>query len=141
MDYILSQRLVNSCGNTRKIAGRSGRVIMTKEARVLRELRIQSGLSMRKAGSLIGCTDSYISHIENGRTDVPSGDRLDKLLAVYGGIKQKSFYERVRRYSEPSDPIKKLNSICKKINNECLSKLVHYAESFVTDPIDSSIEK
>lgn len=103
MDYILSQRLVNSCGNIQKTAGRSGRVIMTKEARVLRELRIQSGLSMRKAGALIGCTDSYISHIENGRADVPRGGRLDKFLAVYGGIKQKSFYERVRRYSESPD--------------------------------------
>ena len=99
MDYILSQRLVNSCGNIQKTAGRSGRVIMTKEARVLRELRIQSGLSMRKAGALIGCTDSYISHIENGRADVRRGGRLDKFLAVYGGIKQKSFYERVRRHT------------------------------------------
>ena len=43
-------------------------------ARVLRELRIQSRLSMRKAGVVIGYTDSYISHIENGRTDVPRGD-------------------------------------------------------------------
>lgn len=83
-------------------------MIMTKEARVIRELRIQSGLSMRKAGAFIGCTDSYMPHIENGRADVPRGDRLDKFLAVYGGIKQKSFYERVRRYSELIDPRQEL---------------------------------
>jgi hypothetical protein len=49
---MLTQHLVNSCGKLEKTAGptgRSGRVIMTIEARVLRELRIQSGLSMRKA--------------------------------------------------------------------------------------------
>lgn len=101
---MLTQYLVNSCGKLEKTAGRSGRVIMTNEARVLRELRIQSRLSMRKAGVLLGCTDSYISHLENGRSDVPKGDRLDKFLAVYGGIKQKSFYERVRRYAETKDP-------------------------------------
>ena len=104
---MLTQHLVDSCGKLEKTAGptgRSGRVIMTNEARVLHELRIQSGLSMRKAGALLGCTDSYISHIENGRSDAPKGDRLDKFLAVYGGIKQKSFYERVRRFSESVDP-------------------------------------
>lgn len=100
---MLTQHLVNSCGKLEKTAwprGRSGRVIMTNEARVLRELRTQSGLSMRKTGALLGYSDSYISHIENGRSDVPRGDRLNKFLEVYGGIKQKSFYERVRRYSE-----------------------------------------
>ena len=59
---------------------------------------------MRKAGILVGCSDSYISHIENGRTDVPTGARLDKFLNIYGGIKEKSFHERVRRYAEYKDP-------------------------------------
>jgi len=124
MDYILSQRLVNSCGNTQKTAGRSGRVIMTKEARALRELRIQSGLSMRKAGALIGCTDSYISHIENGRSDVPKGNRLDKFLAAYGGIKQKSFYERVRRVSD--NPDRRLD-------------LIKFAQSIPAEKVDQAI--
>ncbi len=129
MDYILSQRLVNSGGKLEKTAGptgRSGRIIMTIEARVLRELRIQSGLSMRKAGAVIGCTDSYISHIENGRTDVPSGDRLDKFLAAYGGIKQKSFYERVRRFSETRNPKIELIELIQNMTPEkiiLLSKL------------------
>jgi transcriptional regulator with XRE-family HTH domain len=127
MDYILSQRLVNSCGNAQKTAGlsgRTGRVIMTKEARVLRELRIQAGLSMRKAGALIGCTDSYISHIENGRTAVPKGDRLDKFLAVYGGIKQKSFYERVRRYQDQEDPRQKLIKLASEASPALLIQIM-----------------
>lgn len=121
---MLSQRLVNSCGETTKTAGlpgRTGRVIMTKEARVLREMRIQSGLSMRKAGLLIGCTDSYISHIENGRTDIPKGDRLDKFLAAYGGIKQKSFHERVRRYSDQKDPRQELIELVNNLQPEKLN--------------------
>lgn len=77
---------------------RSNRIIMTNEARVLRDLRISSKLTMRKAGELVGKSDSYIAHIETGRMDPPVGPRLDLLLTIYGGLKQKSFYERVRKY-------------------------------------------
>ena len=77
---------------------RSSRIITTNEARALRELRMQHGLSMRKAGALIGLSDSYIAHVETGRMDPPKGVKLDRLLAIYGGIKQKSFYERVRNF-------------------------------------------
>lgn len=109
--------------------GRSGLIIMTIEARVLRELRIQSGLSMRKADAVIGCTDSYISHIENGRTDVPSGDRLDKFLAAYGGIKQKSFYERVRRFSETVDPKQELFEIVQNLNVDKIKMAVQFLKT------------
>lgn len=130
---MLSKRLANIRGNNEKQqgpAGRSGRVIMTNEARVLRELRIQSGLSMRKAGALIGCTDSYISHIENGRSDVPKGDRLDKFLAVYGGIKQKSFYERVRCYKKEVTPSDELISIIQNLTADKIAILLKLAQSF-----------
>lgn len=129
---MLTQHLANSCGKLEKTAGRSGRsgrVIMTNEARVLRELRIQSGLSMRKAGALLGCTDSYISHIENGRSDVPKGDRLDKFLTVYGGIKQKSFYERVRRYTETRDPRIELIEMIQNLPPEKITLLSKLASS------------
>ena len=73
---------------------------MTNEARVLKELRLQHGLSMRKAGALLELSDSYIAHIETGRMNVPTGPRLEKLLLIYGGIKEKSFFERVRSFKE-----------------------------------------
>lgn len=129
---MLTQHLVNSCGKLEKTAGpsgRSGRVIMTNEARVLRELRIQSGLSMRKAGALLGYTDSYISHIENGRSDIPKGDRLDKFLEVYGGIKQKSFYERVRRFSESVDPRQELIEMIQNLPADKVTLLCKLATS------------
>jgi transcriptional regulator with XRE-family HTH domain len=66
---------------------------MTNEARVLKELRIYHGYSMRKAGELMELSDSYIAHLETGRIDIPMGARLDRILAVYGGIKKKSLYE------------------------------------------------
>ncbi len=68
----------------------------TEEGLALKELRLSKGLSMRGLGDLIGKSDSYISHLENGRLNFPEGELLEKILLVFGGIKPKSFYERAR---------------------------------------------
>jgi transcriptional regulator with XRE-family HTH domain len=125
---MFSKHLVNSEGKNQGKKGRSARVIMTNEARVLRELRIESGLSMRRAANIIGCTDSYISHVENGRSDVPTGERLNKFLNAYGGMKQKSFYERVRRYSEAVDPRDLLLELVKKLPTEKLDYIIKFVQ-------------
>ena len=77
---------------------RSSDIIVANEARVLKQLRIAAGFSMRQAGALVSKSDTYICHIETGRMDVPKGERLEQLLGIYGGIKIKSFNERVRLY-------------------------------------------
>ncbi len=79
-----------------KAKGRSYKVVLTNEARVLRELRLKHNLSMREAGARVGVSDSYVSLIENGRTDPPQGEALGRFLKVYGGISEKYFYELVR---------------------------------------------
>lgn len=126
MDYILTQHLVKPSGISKK---RTSRIIMTNEARVLREMRKAAGLSMRQAGSLLGYTDSYISHIENGRVDIPKGTRLEKFLTIYGGTKQKSFYERVRRYQESVKPIDQLKQIIETLPEDKLRILLQIANS------------
>ena len=68
----------------------------TEEGLALKELRLSKGLSMRQLGELIGKSDSYVSHIENGRLNFPSDSALDTLLAVFE-LKQKSFFERARK--------------------------------------------
>lgn len=131
---MLNKHLANSDGggglHSEKPAGRSGRIIMSNEARVLRDLRLQAGLSMRKAGALLGYTDSYISHIENGRSDVPTGNRLDRFLAIYGGIKQKSFYERVRNYQSRISPSQELLEIIRGLSDQKIKILVQLAKTF-----------
>jgi transcriptional regulator with XRE-family HTH domain len=97
---------------------RSGRVIMTDEGRALRELRLLHGLTMRKAGELIGVSDSYISHIENGRAEPPKGVYLERFLTVYGGIKPKSFYERVRNLQDQISPADELMEIIPRLRQE-----------------------
>jgi len=81
---------------------RSSKVIITPEARVLRSLRLKRGLSMRKAGEVMGYSDSYISQIENGREDKPKGDKLLKFLTAYG-VKYKHFRQLVKDWNEDNN--------------------------------------
>ena len=43
---------------------------------------------MREAGDHMGYSSSYISQIENGRENPPTGDRLDKFLEAYGSTRR-----------------------------------------------------
>lgn len=110
---------------------RSSRVVLTNEGRVLRELRMIRGFSMKKAGALIGLSDSYISHIENGRLDPPKGKRLEQILSGYGGITVKSYYDRVRRFKRKITPLEELNELLEKLPDEKIKMLYHFARSIV----------
>ncbi len=108
---------------------RSSRIIMTNEARVLKEMRYQKGLSLRKAGDLIGKSDTYIAHIEGGRMDVPIGHKLQVLLDLYGPIKIKSFYERARLFRAKITKKDELLEIIQKISDEKVEILLGLAKS------------
>lgn len=95
---------------------RSQKIILTHEARVLRALRLEHGLSMRKAGELAGVSDSLIAHIETGRLNPPKGAALERLLRVYGGIQEKSFYERVRTFRMKPTPKEELQELIGRAN-------------------------
>lgn len=107
---------------------RTSKVVISNEALVLRQMRHKAGLSMRKAGSLIGVSDSYISQIENGRMDVPTGVRLDQLLAIYGGIKRKSFYEKVRNYKVNLSAKDRLTLLIDRLDPSKLDEFIGIAE-------------
>lgn len=110
---------------------RSSRCIMSNEARVLRQMRIERGLSMRAVGDRIGLSDSYIAHIETGRMDPPVGEKLEKILSVYGGIKAKSFYEKARNYKEQVTEKDELQEILERLPEEKISLLLNVAKSLV----------
>ena len=111
---------------------RSARIIMTTEARVLKQMRNKKGLSMRQAGELLGKSHTYIAHIENGRTDVPSGYRLEALLEIYGGIKAKSFHERVKNFQEIPTPKSELIELVNKIGEEKINIILGFVKSLVS---------
>ncbi|MFK4269749.1 Scr1 family TA system antitoxin-like transcriptional regulator, partial [Streptomyces milbemycinicus] len=49
----------------------------------LKKLRLQAGLSIGEGGKLIGMGAPHLSHIEAGRTAIPT-DRLRELVDAYG---------------------------------------------------------
>lgn len=79
---------------------RTDRVYVTPEAKVLKKLREKHGYSMKKAGEALGFSDSYISQIENGRTNLPKGEKLFKFLELYGDIKPKYFYQLCKEWKD-----------------------------------------
>lgn len=118
--------------NTAKKKRRSSRLIMTNEARVLKELRLSHGLSMRKAGELIGVSDSYIAHIETGRMDPPKGTKLDLLLSINGGIKQKTFYEYVRNYNRTVTPRDELKELIHRASKDQIQMILQFAHAVLS---------
>lgn len=57
---------------------------------------------MQDVADKLGISNSYVSQIENGRANPPTGEMLDKLLAVYGGVKKKYFYDLCRDWKQES---------------------------------------
>ena len=104
---------------------RSSRAIMTNEARVLKELRLSQGFSMRKAAELIGLSDSYIAHIETGRMDPPTGTKLDRLLKIYGNLKQKTFYEYVRSFKKKTTHREELQEIIDRMKEDKITVVLN----------------
>jgi transcriptional regulator with XRE-family HTH domain len=62
---------------------RSNQKKITKEALVLRHMRISKKISLNQAGRLVGISGSAITHMEQGRMDL-SRLRIQTLVQAYG---------------------------------------------------------
>ena len=98
--------------------GRCYNIIMSDEARVLKKLRVGVGLSVREAAKLLGVSHGIVVHIETGRLDVPKGERLMKLLAIYGVDSYKAFYDRVRNLVETHTPRDELRELINLLSDD-----------------------
>ncbi len=114
---------------------RTSRVIMTSEAKVLRRLRTRHGLSMRTAGQRLGYSSSYLSQIENGRENVPTGERLQKFLKIYGGITEKYFKQLCKEWKDESTELDRLVELVKKLPQAKLNTLLALAEQMAAGKI------
>ncbi len=111
-------------------------VKMTNQARVLKELRVKTRISMREAGFQIRKSDAYISHIENGRMDAPHGEDLLRLLSIYN-IGPKGFNEKVRVYKERTPKLEILSSLLKKLDENNINVLIGLTESFLVNQVST----
>jgi transcriptional regulator with XRE-family HTH domain len=60
---------------------------ITREAKIIRFMRVSKRISQREAARLLGISEPAIGHYENGRMDI-SQLRLGQFLVVYGFTKQ-----------------------------------------------------
>jgi transcriptional regulator with XRE-family HTH domain len=108
--------------------GRSAKVILTPEARVLRRLRNKQGLSMKAAGAKLGYSDSYVSQIENGRENPPTGEKLMKFLSLYGNITEKYFKQLCKDWEDEKSDFEVLVELAEKLPSEKLKTLLVLAQ-------------
>ena len=114
---------------------RTSKVILSSEAKVLKRLRLRHGLSMRKAGDRLGYSDSYVSQIENGRENIPTGERLMKFLNLYGGITEKYFKQLCKEWRDEADDIDILAELVKKLPKEKVATLLTLARQMAEGKI------
>jgi len=62
---------------------RHHKVIITPEAKALREMRLDKELSIREVCKLLGKSEGFLRHIETGRRDFPRKIVLETILKVY----------------------------------------------------------
>ncbi len=88
---------------------------ITMEAKVLRHLREQRGLSMRQAAKLGNLSMTIINHIENGRMDLKE-HHLKLLLSLYGSTQE--IYDLYRRGTAalPANPKKECMDLLASFN-------------------------
>lgn len=120
----INSNLVSTTG----MSGRSQKIILTTEGKVLRELRLKHSLSMRAAGERLGFSDSYISQIENGRADPPKGESLIKFLELYGNITPKYFGELCRNWTTKKTDVDHVQDLLPKLKPDQLKLLRAMAE-------------
>lgn len=118
-----------------KSRSRTARVVMSPEANTLKHLRLRHGLSMRAAGVKLGYSDSYISQIENGRENLPTGERLAKFLNLCGGITEKYFKQLCKEWRDETDDADLLAALSRKISKEKVKTLLTLAQQMAEGKI------
>lgn len=108
---------------------RSQKIILTPEAHILKKLRTKHKLSMKAAGAILGYSDSYVSHIENGRVDTPTGERLKLFLTAYGNTSERSFREQCRNWHKQETDVEAVQRLLPKLNQrdqKLIRAMVHH---------------
>ncbi len=108
---------------------RSDKKVMTKESLILKYLRESRHISMRKAGRIVGVSDSMISHAENGRMDL-APDFIMKVVTSYG-YTYKEFLDFLNdKKDAPEHTLSECIEILKRLNPDKLRTVKTILESF-----------
>lgn len=103
--------------------------VMTKEASVLKFMRESRNLSMRRAGDLLGVSDSTISHLENGRADLQP-EIVTRLLFNYGYSYEQFILMSNGKIELPQSLRRECLEIIKRLDEEKLKTVRTILQSF-----------
>jgi len=103
--------------------------VMTKEACVLKFMRESRHLSMRRAGDLLGTSDSTISHLENGRADLHPKN-ISMLLEAYGYTYDQFILMCSGKIELPQSMRRECIEIIKRLDEEKLKTVKTILQSF-----------
>lgn len=70
--------------------------------------------------------------------DIPTEESLERLLNIYGGMKVKSFYERVRKYKQSLTPKDELRELLERGTDEQLRTLLTVAKGIIGRTTEAS---
>ncbi len=103
--------------------------VMTKEASVLKFMRESRNLSMRRAGNLLGVSDSTISHLENGRADL-NPEIVTRLLHFFGYSYEQFISMSSGKIELPHSLRRECLEIIKRLDDEKLKTVRTILQSF-----------
>lgn len=103
---------------------------MTNEARVLKRLRERAEISMREAGELMGYSASFVSQVENGRANAPTGESLKKFLKVYR-VEQRGFTRMVTEFKDEVSDLEVVTSLLPRLSSGSIKTLRILAEQLL----------
>ena len=63
--------------------------------------------------------------------DIPKGERLHRLLEIYGGLKMRSFFQRAKTYKAKTLPREELTELVSLANDEQANVLLAITKSFL----------
>lgn len=106
---------------------RTKKIILTKENRVFRKLRAESGLSMKALEEKTGVQSSYIAQLSTGRANFSKTKTIMSLLKAMG-ISEKQFDECVQNYKEEKSTTEIISEYILRMSESDQKSLIRFAE-------------
>lgn len=87
---------------------------------------------MRQAGEAMGVSSSLVSQIENGRENIPKGERLQRFLDCYG-VGLSTFKKHVKEFQKEESDRDVIESLLGKVSQKDMATLRVMVEHFISE--------
>ncbi len=100
---------------------------ISRDAQILRYMRLSKRVSLSKAGKIVHITGSAIAHIEQGRMEV-SKARIETLVSAYGYT-----MEEYLEFSDGKEVPRNLRDECILLLRQCDERKVHMLHPVISN--------